>query len=46
MGSTAAILDGEIVTFDGAGRTSFARLQKRMHISKPAEARQLAENVC
>lgn len=37
-----AMLDGEIVTFDKAGRPSFGRLQKRMHIGNAAMARQLA----
>jgi DNA ligase D-like protein (predicted ligase) len=33
------ILDGEIVAFDG-NVTSFSRLQKRMHIQNPQEARE------
>jgi bifunctional non-homologous end joining protein LigD len=44
LSSTALVLDGEIVAFDGAGAPSFARLQKRMHVAKPAEARKLAES--
>jgi bifunctional non-homologous end joining protein LigD len=32
------VVDGEIVAFDG-DRTSFARLQPRMHVSDPAKAR-------
>ncbi|BCB90761.1 hypothetical protein Psuf_080740 [Phytohabitans suffuscus] len=32
------VLDGEIVTLDGAGAPSFARLQQRMHVREPAPA--------
>jgi bifunctional non-homologous end joining protein LigD len=42
MGSTSAVLDGEIVTFSGAGTTSSARLQKRIQAPTTAEARRLA----
>ncbi len=31
----AAVLDGEVVTFDDKGRTSFQRLQRRMHVVEP-----------
>jgi len=31
----AAVLDGEVVTFNEKGQTSFQRLQRRMHITKP-----------
>jgi bifunctional non-homologous end joining protein LigD len=31
------VLDGEVVAFEG-GRTSFARLQRRMHVSRPSRA--------
>ncbi|MGH9188950.1 MAG: ATP-dependent DNA ligase [Acidimicrobiales bacterium] len=38
----AAVLDGEVVTFDGEGRPSFQRLQRRMHVRNPP-ARLVAE---
>ena len=31
----SAVLDGEVVTFDERGRTSFQKLQKRMHVANP-----------
>lgn len=31
----AAVLDGEMVTFNEKGQTSFQRLQRRMHVAKP-----------
>ena len=31
-----AVLDGEVVTFNEKGRTSFQRLQRRMHVVDPA----------
>ena len=37
-----AIVDGELVTFDERGRTSFERLQERMHVRDTAVARRLA----
>ncbi|MDP9092657.1 MAG: non-homologous end-joining DNA ligase [Actinomycetota bacterium] len=42
VGSTQLLLDGEIVSFDDDGQPSFARLQKRMHVSAATEARKLA----
>ncbi|MDP8937629.1 MAG: hypothetical protein M3O23_07870 [Actinomycetota bacterium] len=38
----AAVLDGEVVTFNEKGQTSFQRLQRRMHVIEPAP-RLLAE---
>jgi len=37
-----AVLDGEVVTFNERGQTSFQRLQRRMHVVEPA-SRLLAE---
>jgi bifunctional non-homologous end joining protein LigD len=39
LGSRSAVLDGEIVAFDGHGRPSFSALQQRMQIAGPAQAR-------
>ena len=36
LGSTAVLLDGEVVAFDGAGRADFGRLQSRMHVAGPS----------
>lgn len=36
LGPTAALLDGEVVAFDDAGRTDFGRLQARMHVRSPS----------
>ena len=40
-----AVLDGELVTFDAAGRPSFGALQQRMHVTDPAAVRALAGRV-
>lgn len=32
----SAVLDGEVVSFNTKGRTSFQRLQRRMHVARPA----------
>ena len=37
-----AVLDGEIVVFDAAGRPSFDALAERMHVRQPARAARLA----
>jgi bifunctional non-homologous end joining protein LigD len=40
-----AVLDGEIVAFDEHGRTSFGRLQERMHVRDAAAVRRLVTRV-
>ncbi|MCW2538361.1 MAG: polymerase LigD, ligase domain protein [Frankiales bacterium] len=42
LGSTQVVLDGELVCFDSNGRPSFARLQRRMHVTSRREAQQLS----
>ena len=42
LGARQAILDGEVVAFGADGRPSFARLQKRMHVGRAADAQRLS----
>jgi bifunctional non-homologous end joining protein LigD len=42
LGSTDALLDGEIVALDASGRPSFELLQPRMHVGSVSTARRLA----
>lgn len=37
LGPEPAVVDGEVVAYDGRGRPSFHRLQSRMHLTKPRD---------
>ncbi|MGK2947446.1 MAG: non-homologous end-joining DNA ligase [Acidimicrobiales bacterium] len=43
--ASTALLDGELVATDADGRPDFGRLQQRMHVTDPAEARRRAAEV-
>jgi bifunctional non-homologous end joining protein LigD len=45
LGSTRAILDGEIVAFDDRGRPSFERLQSRMHLTGDAAVKRRSKEL-
>ena len=46
LGSTQVVLDGEIVALEPTtGRPDFGRLQRRMHVDRPAQAARLAREV-
>ena len=44
LGDVPMLLDGEIVTLDRDGRSSFAKLQRRMHVIWPAAAERLSQD--
>ncbi len=41
LGGHSAVLDGEVVAFDAAGRSDFGRLQSRMHVAEPEKVARL-----
>jgi bifunctional non-homologous end joining protein LigD len=45
VGMRDAVLDGEIIAFDDAGRPSFERLQRRMHVTAPSAVRRLSAGI-
>jgi bifunctional non-homologous end joining protein LigD len=45
LGSTQAVLDGEVVAFGPDGKPDFGLLARRMHVTESAAARRLAKQV-
>src|SRR4051794_14115772 len=45
LGARAAVLDGELVAFDAAGRPNFERLQSRMHLTGEAAIARRAREI-
>ena len=43
LGSHEAVIDGEVVSFDG-GRQNFQRLQRRMHLTSEGQVRRLSQS--